>query len=852
MATNLLDESPTSALVSECLENVVEEKRNYRFSGSDSGYFGGANDLRGVAGFETLRALDPATKRDALLELARLANEFAECGGSLCKMHGCRFVSELTASLFSALMKTRADLSLRDLVGLLELYLQSRGVLSVYRWPLAATADKLFKMSVKTALDAELKARLQKVVDHPSWSNKRSEIHSDPLSADDRKILAKLSQAISGDAVADYKGLEGDAFGNRVAADLAQLSGDERSRWHALFHHCVAVSGSKPSATFTRKSDDLIAAIGVERFRTSLQDWLAVVAKSHVVQLPGRYGYNGLQLFHSRNEDLLKGFVWSLVRFHDAKTLQSLSDLAVACAQKIPGHGPVSQAMVNACIYTLANTKGLDGVAHLSRLKLRIRQNNTQKLIQKWIDQEAQKRGLKPAQIEDMAAPDFGLKDGERQWAFDDYTLKLTVAGPGDADLQWLKPDGKPQKSVPAFVEATKAHSDRLKSAKDILKQVRSSTTVQRDRIDRLYVDDMRWPYAEFQKYYLDHGLVSVIAHRLIWTLESRDATMSALFVDSAWQDVEGNRIEASSDTVVRLWHPIDSPTNEVLAWRDRLETLKLQQPMKQAHREVYLLTEAELNTVTYSNRMAAHILKQHQFSSLAALRGWRYSLLGAYDDGRDGEIARKELPAFGLRAEYWVDQLADGESFNDAGIWNYVATDQVRFVPIGEDQNPRQLVDVPKIVLSEIMRDCDMFVGVASVGNDPNWLDSGSAARQHRDYWQGYSFGDLSEVAKTRNAVLERLLPKLRIRDKTHIDGKFLIVDGKRHTYKIHIGSTNILIAPADKYLCIVPGRSVDKATDKLFIPFEGDRGLSILLSKAMMLADDDKITDPTILSQL
>ncbi|WP_338699746.1 hypothetical protein V2W30_24410 [Streptomyces sp. Q6] len=34
--------------------------------------------------------------------------------------------------------------------------------------------------------------------------------------------------------------------------------------------------------------------------------------------------------------------------------------------------------------------------------------------------------------------------------------------------------------------------------------------------------------------------------------------------------------------------------------------------------------------------------------------------------------------------------------------------------------------------------------------------------------------------------------------------------------------------------------------------LPFEGDRTLAVVLSKALMLADDTKITDPTILSQI
>jgi hypothetical protein len=42
------------------------------------------------------------------------------------------------------------------------------------------------------------------------------------------------------------------------------------------------------------------------------------------------------------------------------------------------------------------------------------------------------------------------------------------------------------------------------------------------------------------------------------------------------------------------------------------------------------------------------------------------------------------------------------------------------------------------------------------------------------------------------------------------------------------------------------------DKNLTKVFLPFEGDTVLSIVLSKAFMLVDDDKITDQTILSQL
>ena len=80
----------------------------------------------------------------------------------------------------------------------------------------------------------------------------------------------------------------------------------------------------------------------------------------------------------------------------------------------------------------------------------------------------------------------------------------------------------------------------------------------------------------------------------------------------------------------------------------------------------------------------------------------------------------------------------------------------------------------------------------------------------------------------------------------------RFLIVKGKLHTYKIHLGSGNILMEPNDQYLCIVPGRKSNSATANIFLPFEGDSVTAIILSKAFLLAEDDKIEDPSIVLQL
>jgi hypothetical protein len=201
------------------------------------------------------------------------------------------------------------------------------------------------------------------------------------------------------------------------------------------------------------------------------------------------------------------------------------------------------------------------------------------------------------------------------------------------------------------------------------------------------------------------------------------------------------------------------------------------------------------------------------------------------------------------------------------------LSTDQVRFSRTGAAENlahasgsgftsraarpgdaeinePIPLADVPPLVFSEIMRDVDLFVGVASVGNDPTWQDGGPEGR-YRDYWHGYSFGELSATAQTRKVVLERILPRLKIGDRCSFSDRFLVVRGDIRTYKIHLGSGNILMSPNDQYLCIVATQGAGEPGG-VFLPFEGDNTLSIILSKAFLLAADAKIKDPTINRQI
>ncbi|WP_400193248.1 DUF4132 domain-containing protein [Hymenobacter sp. B81] len=721
--------------------------------------------------------------------------------------------------------------------------------------PVLLTLNQLEKHLKKHGADEQLGRYLHQILDATADQN------SGYGSGQAVKIRLKLQELLGTQddtSLPTVRFPDGDAFGRALNEFVAALpiQNAHTRPWLQLLQTWQKASGGQPSAKYMKEVDAAVAAIGPDAVRRQAAEWLQLLASIPVEERQHTHTYNDNQTYTYSSWDFLqepslnvgKALAWTAGPLADTAVLLHLAALTEKCYRKIPGRGPLAVGLGNACLLALSQG-GLPGVAQLSRLRPKVRQANTQELIGRYIEKGAEKLGVTPAEIEDMAVPTAGLTHGRADYDYGDYHVVLQLAD-GKAEVSWHKGD-KTLKSAPAALK--QSHAAELKELKAAQTQAQQTYTTQRDRLDRSFVEGRRLPYPWFRQYYLEHGLVSQLAERLIWRFYLPDGThQDALWLDGHWHDAQEKLIAPPADEAqVQLWHPVLSTTDEVLAWRALLERRELRQPLKQAFREVYLLTPPEERTRTYSNRMAAHILKQHQFNSLAKLRGWRYSLMGAYDKGYESDAAQLSLPAHDLRAEFWVSEVNADGAWNDTGIWHYVSTDQLRFTRLAGDE-ALPLTDVAPLVFSEVMRDVDLFVGVASVGNDPLWRDGGGLV-QYRNYWESYSFGELSEVAKNRKLALQRLVPRLRIAKVSEIQDRFLVVRGKLRTYKIHLGSGNILMEPNDQYLCIVPDRSPRQAaaTD-VFLPFEGDAILSIILSKALLLADDDKITDETITRQI
>ena len=213
--------------------------------------------------------------------------------------------------------------------------------------------------------------------------------------------------------------------------------------------------------------------------------------------------------------------------------------------------------------------------------------------------------------------------------------------------------------------------------------------------------------------------------------------------------------------------------------------------------------------------------------------------------------LAKHEFPSHGLRAEFRHDALWPLEPARSEVT--HCTTGAVRFVRIA-DGEPVTLRDVPAIVFSEAMRDVDLFVSVSSVGADRNWQERGHASGGSAGfdaYWSLYSEAPLQIVARTRRDALERIIPGLAIADRCELGDRWLRVRGDLRTYRIHLGSGNVTMEPTDTYLPIVPKPGHGPA-GRVFLPFDDDPMLSLILGKAFLLANDTAISDQSIATQI
>jgi hypothetical protein len=404
-----------------------------------------------------------------------------------------------------------------------------------------------------------------------------------------------------------------------------------------------------------------------------------------------------------------------------------------------------------------------------------------------------------------------------------DVKLWLELDADGNSEIKVTKND-KPQKSVPA---ALKKH-EYVQELKDTGKDLRDQRSRARLSLETAMINSSLFLREELENLG-GNPLLAPLITALVWVTECDSPPSegcpqsgrggSFLLIKQGKNGLvsvsatgEESPLEAKT---LRLAHPYDFLSGKV--WRDWQHYLfahELKQPFKQVFREYYPLTEDERAEKTISRRYAGHQVQPRKTVALLRGRGWTVD----YNEGLQKVMHKENLI---------VRMYALADWFSPADI-EAPTLETVRFFSRDKGENV-ELDSIPPIIFSEIMRDLDLVVAVAHVGGvDPEASHS------------------TVEMRAAIAAELTRLLGLTNV----EFSGNHAKITGILGKYSVHLGSA-IAHQEGVGMLAILPVHS--QARGRIFLPFaDDDPKTAEVMSKILLLAEDGKLKDPSILRQI
>jgi len=620
-----------------------------------------------------------------------------------------------------------------------------------------------------------------------------------------------------------------------------------RGGWEGLLEHCRSLEQTVPGTKWKKTSRELISILGEAEVFPAMLRWLAAgptpgeppEARSPIEDSP-----------------YLKGVVWCLAQRNDSEAARAIADFGIACLRKVPMLGAVSQKVGFACAQALGAMECSEAVAQLTRLRAKVKYNVARRLIEKSLQQAAERSGLTVQELEDISVGHYGLDArGESEISIGDAKAIVRLGEDGHVGVAWHNADGKLAKAAPSHVK--KAFPKEVRAVASLAKELEQIYLGQRTRLESSFVLPRGMPVAHWGKYFVEHPLLGFLGRRLIWVFRNDQSwERSGIWSGQGVADSSGNPVDLGAAQTVRLWHPLACDPTEVQRWRERIYAGKIRQPFRQAFREFYQVTDDERQTKGYSNRFAKVLMRQHQFAGLCRARGWDYRLMSADFDG--GNVPTKKFDSWNMRAEFYVDIPSDrdrslvesalGEQ-SGAGINLFIGSDQVRFYRDGREI---AMDEVPAILYSEVMRDVDLFTSVSAIGEDETWADQGD--RGMGIFSDGLTVQELSGLIDLRREMLSLVLPHTPIHDRCKIHKTWLEVRGQLGTYRIDFAWGGACLVTDSGFRWLKMSSKILEAVSLDFstIPVELDYRTETILRKAYVLADDWKIESPDLIKQL
>lgn len=387
----------------------------------------------------------------------------------------------------------------------------------------------------------------------------------------------------------------------------------------------------------------------------------------------------------------------------------------------------------------------------------------------------------------------------------------LNIEDDGTAGIKVEKGE-KELKSIPKKYNKDK----KVVELKDVVKELKDQKSRSRASLEKAMIDRTEFRSDELYKI-LGNPALATMMESMVWmcagsfgfvSLDGDDLIMTG--TDGASSKLNGD----SADKLV-LAHPYDMMSaGNWSAFQHYLYENQIIQPFKQVFREFYPLTEDEKKAANESLRYAGNQVQPQRTVGLLRGRGWTVD----YDNGLQKVLYKEDVIAV-------VYSMADW--FSPADI-EAPTLETIRFYS-RSDNEPVDFKNISSIAFSEVMRDMDLVVSVAHVGGvDPEASHS---------------------TVEMRTAIATELTKLLKL-SNVEFASAHAKIKGSLGNYTVHMGS-GVVHKEAKGMMSIIPVHS--QARGRIFLPFaDDDPKTSEIMSKILLLSEDDKIKDPSILGQI
>ena len=388
----------------------------------------------------------------------------------------------------------------------------------------------------------------------------------------------------------------------------------------------------------------------------------------------------------------------------------------------------------------------------------------------------------------------------------DGVSVWLTIDENGDAGIAMEKA-GKAIKTAPKSFAKNEAFLELKATVKELKDLKRRS----KESMERAMMECTSFGLGELRNI-CDNPILAPMVLKLVWTDGTNNGFLQQAADGLILVKLDGETITADT---LRIAHPHDLKiAGDWAGFMQLLYEKKVVQPFKQVFREYYPITEDERQERTISRRYAGHQVQPQRTVALLKSRGWTVD----YEEGLQKVFYKENLI---------VRMYAMADWFSPADI-EAPTLETVEFFDRTTKENV-PLENVPPILFSETMRDLDLVVSVAHVGGvDPEASHS---------------------TVEMRVAIAAELAKLLKLQNVSWI-GSHAKIRGKLASYSVHMGS-GVVHAEGVGMVSILPVHS--QVRGRIFLPFaDDDPKTAEIVSKILLLSEDTKIKDPTILSQL